>query len=672
MSYVISHGLGPYFRDLLIKDIKNYERFVLCFDEQTNNQNKKQLDSYFRYWSSQKGLVVTRYYRTILLGHAQANVVVDGILGAFRTDCIGISKLLMLSRDNPNANKTVEKTINDAMKKVNAELLNVGTCNLHVIHNVFNAGTTETNWHVENFCMNIWSWFQKSLARQEDFENITNELNDAIEKTILYFSSKRWVLLGKVIDRVLKQYHMFREYFLVYLPSKQQKQIQSNSRYDNVKEVLMSNISKIRLNFILFLCQSIFDRFLTWFQKEEPLVHLLYNALCDLYRTVLLSFLSPEHVGSTYGGALLDIDFKLAEKQLTTKKLQIGEEARRLLVDVSASDRATFFHDVKSIYHAIADNLKKYLPLKNTFLKDLHVLDPASRTKQDSADTMIRVGRAIPKLLSNAEIDRIRYEFMMYAAETIDQSWYIKNKYHDSDDNNHTEYQQIDYYWNKTLSLTTSFGLPKYPTLSKVVKNIFIISHGNSDVERGFSINEHIVTENRTLLSLSSINGLRSTWDAIKFYGVGSPHRVPIKIDMIRAVQKSKSVYNQEQLSLKSLADREKEQSEKHQRTNEEVKKLIDRENQLLSKQKGLHDKQKKAQLLVDEGRQRLDNALKKADIIDAQAANALIGAGDEQVKLISDKLFKITDELLKIQSKRKNVLSHVQNKKQKMTTTSE
>ncbi|CAF3977676.1 unnamed protein product, partial [Rotaria magnacalcarata] len=197
----------------------------------------------------------------------------------------------------------------------------------------------------------------------------------------------------------------------------------------------------------------------------------------------------------------------------------------------------------------------------------LHVLDPASRTKQDSADTMIRVGRAIPKLLSNAEIDRIRHEFMMYAVETIDQSWYIKNKYHDSD-------------------------------------------------------------------------------------GVGSPHRVPIKIDMIRAVQKSKLVYNQEQLSLKSLADRKKEQSEKHEHTNEEMKKLIDRENQLLSKQKGLHDKKKKTQLLVGEGRQRLDNALKKSGYyIDAQTANVLIGAGDEQVKLISDELFKITDELLKIQS---------------------
>ncbi len=124
---------------------------------------------------------------------------------------------------------------------------------------------------------------------------------------------------------------------------------------------------------------------------------------------------------------------------------------------------------------------------------------------------------------------------------------------------------------------------------------------------------------------------------------------------------------------MKSLADREKEQSKKHENTNEEMKKLIDQENQLLFKQKNLQDEQKKAQLLMGKGRQRLDNALKKADLIDAQAANALIGAGDEKVKLISDELIKVTDELLKIQSKRKNFLPHVQpskNKKRKMTTT--
>jgi hypothetical protein len=131
----------------------------------------------------------------------------------------------------------------------------------------------------------------------------------------------------------LEQFDILQEYFLVYLPSKQPKSIKKNSRYDHIKEILMSNISKVRFNFILFLCRSIFDRFLTWFQKEGPLIHLLYFELSDLYRTVLLSFLRPEHVGSTAGGPLLDIDFKLSEKQLPTKMLQIGK--LKVLLDPS-------------------------------------------------------------------------------------------------------------------------------------------------------------------------------------------------------------------------------------------------------------------------------------------------------------------------------------------------
>ena len=95
---------------------------------------------------------------------------------------------------------------------------------------------------------------------------------------------------------------------------------------------------------------------------------------------------------------------------------------------------------------------------------------------------------------------------------------------------------------------------------------------------------------------------------------------------------------------MKSIADQEKEQNEKHENITEEMKKLIDREHQLLFKQNSLQDEQKKAQLLLGEDRQRLDNALKKDDIIDAPAASALIGASDEKVKLISEELIKVTD----------------------------
>lgn len=140
MSYVVSHGLGPYFRSQVVDEVKRCQRYVLCFDEQTNNQNKKQLDLLLRYWHMEREMVVTRYYRTVLLGHAQATVVVGSILDAFRADGIDIRKLLMLSRDNPNVNKTIEKMTDDEMKRHDAELLHIGACNLHVIHNAFKAG----------------------------------------------------------------------------------------------------------------------------------------------------------------------------------------------------------------------------------------------------------------------------------------------------------------------------------------------------------------------------------------------------------------------------------------------------------------------------------------------------------------------------------------------------
>ena len=72
MSYVISYDHGPYFRDQLIKDIQNCQPFVRCFDEQTNNQNKSNSIYISDTGVHKKGLVVTRYYRTILLVHAQA------------------------------------------------------------------------------------------------------------------------------------------------------------------------------------------------------------------------------------------------------------------------------------------------------------------------------------------------------------------------------------------------------------------------------------------------------------------------------------------------------------------------------------------------------------------------------------------------------------------------
>lgn len=66
-------------------------------------------------------------------------------------------------------------------------------------------GLAASNWHVDNICIDVYSWFKKLPARKEDLIDIISEFEDVVEKTLLYFTITRWVLLGKVVARLLSK-----------------------------------------------------------------------------------------------------------------------------------------------------------------------------------------------------------------------------------------------------------------------------------------------------------------------------------------------------------------------------------------------------------------------------------------------------------------------------------
>jgi hypothetical protein len=110
----------------------------------------------------------------------------------------------------------------------------------------------------------------------------------------------------------------------MFLPDNNKSQIEKNERYERIKLTLTSYVIKIRLQFVLFLCETIFDRFLTLFQQEAPLIHILYPELSSLYRLILSQFVVHNYVGDKSGVDLLNVDFKLNEKQLNYKCIRIG------------------------------------------------------------------------------------------------------------------------------------------------------------------------------------------------------------------------------------------------------------------------------------------------------------------------------------------------------------
>jgi hypothetical protein len=120
----------------------------------------------------------------------------------------------MLGRDNPNVNISLENLINLEMKKYGTCLLKLGGCNIHLVHNSFKNGLESSKWYIDNFCLDLYSWFKCSPARKEDFQNVVADIDSTIEKTILYFAITRWVLLGKVVNRILR---MFISFLLLYI-----------------------------------------------------------------------------------------------------------------------------------------------------------------------------------------------------------------------------------------------------------------------------------------------------------------------------------------------------------------------------------------------------------------------------------------------------------------------
>jgi len=73
----------------------------------------------------------------------------------------------------------------------------------------------------------------------------------------------------------------------------------------------------------------------------------------------------------------------------------------------------------------------------------------------------------------------------------------------------------VDEYWSQVAKQKNGLGNPKYINLMLVVKAALCISHGQADVERGFSLNKHIVDKTRVNLKQHAISTLRTVIDVI-------------------------------------------------------------------------------------------------------------------------------------------------------------
>lgn len=170
VSYIISHGLFPHFLKKTVDAVRQSPGVSLCTDGSTFKQKglSTHIDIGIRYWDESAGEVVDDFLDFHSVGHEPADLQVKLILSSLEKANIHQSKVVCLSRDNPNVMKRVFKLLEESFKAANNPKLVDAPCLLHTTHTSFQKAMLALEENIGSLLANIHSFFKVSTARRED------------------------------------------------------------------------------------------------------------------------------------------------------------------------------------------------------------------------------------------------------------------------------------------------------------------------------------------------------------------------------------------------------------------------------------------------------------------------------------------------------------------------
>ncbi|XP_008182055.1 uncharacterized protein LOC103309137 [Acyrthosiphon pisum] len=243
LSYLIIDCLGPHFRKMLLDECQACY-YTIIYDETTNSEGVKELQCAIRYWCDDTK---------------------DYIMKAINNANLSIDKLLMLGSDGPNVTKTVFKLVNENVKNIRCiRLIDIGTCNIHIVHNTFLKGLEFIGIRVSNFVIDVYYFFHGWPKRYEDYSKIQKD-NSIPNHRFLKHCASRWLTLSDSTARIIEQWDGLLKYFLTSAPNNQ-KSLLKTSKCKNIIDCLNCTTFRAELEFILW-STSIFQRFTGMFQR---------------------------------------------------------------------------------------------------------------------------------------------------------------------------------------------------------------------------------------------------------------------------------------------------------------------------------------------------------------------------------------------------------------------
>ena len=198
-GYFINFGVVPYLKDQLLSIVDTFTFFVVSYDESMNRIFQEELmDIGLRCFNDDTGLVETMYFDSAFLKCPNSENLHEKLLQSLSD--LKLEKLLQISMDGPNVNWDVLKRHSQYREeKELAQLVIIGSCDLHVVNGAFRTGMMETDWDVHKVVHAVWKLFDESPARRDVYIKETDS-----EVFPLHFCKTRWVENEIVASRAIQ------------------------------------------------------------------------------------------------------------------------------------------------------------------------------------------------------------------------------------------------------------------------------------------------------------------------------------------------------------------------------------------------------------------------------------------------------------------------------------
>ena len=169
------------------------------------------MDLTLRYWSTAHNEVWVTYYTSLFFGHVEAEKV---SVKMYEQLLSYLDKMAILIQDGPNVKKAIFRKMNELITQDHpyfTYLIDLGSCSIHIIHNAFEKGLEQYDKGIDQLCIDLYSLFKYSAARQEDLRKFQQNM-EAEVSNFQQHTEVRWLSIGSAIKRILEQWNVITKF----------------------------------------------------------------------------------------------------------------------------------------------------------------------------------------------------------------------------------------------------------------------------------------------------------------------------------------------------------------------------------------------------------------------------------------------------------------------------